>query len=87
MFVLDVAEKNVVEHRDHVDVEDSILQWYKEEVYKLSWRPDEPICQVDCWKLLFQNVVRLMYGFSRKEKSGIEIMSNKNRTDDDLKCK
>lgn len=85
MFVLDVAQKDVVEHRDQVDVKNAVLQRNEEEVDELGWRPHQPVSQVNRHELGPQNFIRLAQRLSSKEERGVEVMQNEHRTHDYLK--
>lgn len=76
MSVLHVAEEDVVEHCDGVDVENSILQWNEEEVDELRWRPYEPVGDVDGEEFLAKDIVSFTYRFTGEEEGCVEVMND-----------
>lgn len=85
MYILHVAKKDIIEHCNCVDVEDSIFQGNEQEVDELCRRPNQPVGDVNRPKLLSQEIVSLANGLSSQEEYRVEVVSDEYWTNYQLK--
>lgn len=57
-LILNIAQKDIIKHRDHVDVKHSILQWNKVEIDELRRWPNQPVGDVNFEELLPKEIIR-----------------------------